>query len=155
MKTDLYLKLLIIILFTGCGPEIDKITNPSIIPKPLSQKINLHKGVGAKILIDKEPHPVYNAGGKNALIEGVYGNNKRYGDKEWLGSSGEDIEITIKFDSPTNIKTITTQFFNVNGQWDHPPKEMNLQLKLEDGSAISTRKKIDKPWTFIDEFIIE
>ena len=32
---------------------------------------------------------------------------------------------------------------------------MNLQLKLEDGSAISTRKKIDKPWTFIDEFIIE
>ena len=39
MKTYLYLKLLIIILFTGYGPEIDKITEPSIIPKPLSQKI--------------------------------------------------------------------------------------------------------------------
>jgi hypothetical protein len=32
MKTYLYLKLLIIILFTGYGPEIDKITEPSIIP---------------------------------------------------------------------------------------------------------------------------
>jgi hexosaminidase len=39
MKTYLYLKLLIIILLTGCGPEIDKIIKPSIIPKPLSQKI--------------------------------------------------------------------------------------------------------------------
>jgi hypothetical protein len=39
MKTYLYLKLLIIILLTGYGPEIDKITEPSIIPKPLSQKI--------------------------------------------------------------------------------------------------------------------
>jgi hypothetical protein len=38
MKTYLYLKLLIIILLTGYGPEIDKITEPSIIPKPLSQK---------------------------------------------------------------------------------------------------------------------
>jgi hypothetical protein len=33
MKTYLYLKLLIIILLTGCGPEIDKITEPSIIPE--------------------------------------------------------------------------------------------------------------------------
>ena len=35
------------------------------------QKINLHKGVGAKILIDKKPHPAYNTGGENALINGI------------------------------------------------------------------------------------
>ena len=39
MKTHLYLKILIIILLTGCRPEIDEIIKPSIIPKPLSQKI--------------------------------------------------------------------------------------------------------------------
>ena len=39
MKTHLYLKFLIIILLTGCRPEIDEIIKPSIIPKPLSQKI--------------------------------------------------------------------------------------------------------------------
>ena len=116
------------------------------------QKINLHKGVGAKILIDKKPHPAYNAGGENALINGISGNNKRYGDKEWLGFSGEDIEITIKFENPTNINTITTRFFNANGQWIYAPKEINLQLKLEDGRAISTRKKIENTKSLLVDF---
>jgi len=116
------------------------------------QKINLHKGVGAKILIDKKPHPAYNAGGENALINGISGNNKRYGDKEWLGFSGEDIEITIKFDNPTNINTIATRFFNANGQWIYSPKEINLQLKLEDGRAILIRKKIENTKSLLVDF---
>ena len=39
MKTHLYLKFLIIILLTGCRPEMDEIIKSSIIPKPLSQEI--------------------------------------------------------------------------------------------------------------------
>jgi hexosaminidase len=118
------------------------------------QKINLHKGVGAKITIDKEPHPAYNAGGKTALINGISGNNKRYGDKEWLGFSGEDVEITIEFEAPTNINTITTRFFNANGQWIYPPKELNLQLKLEDGRAISTSKKTENNDSLLVDFSV-
>ena len=156
------------------------------------QKINLHKGVGAKILIDKKPHPAYNAGGENALINGISGNNKRYGDKEWLGFSGEDIEITIKFDNPTNINTIATRFFNANGQWIYAPKRVTVYVNDDDSAysadvsvtddltakvavkfkntmVTSIRLKIPsygiipegkqgaghKPWTFIDEIIIE
>jgi hexosaminidase len=156
------------------------------------QKINLHKGVGAKILIDKKPHPAYNAGGKNALINGISGNNKRYGDKEWLGFSGEDIEITIKFENPTNINSIATRFFNGNGQWIYAPKRVTLYVNDDDSAysaevsvtddltakvavkfkntmVTSIRLKIPsfgiipegkqgaghKPWTFIDEIIIE
>ena len=156
------------------------------------QKINLHKGVGAKILIDKKPHPAYNAGGKNALINGISGNNKRYGDKEWLGFSGEDIEITIKFENPTNINSIATRFFNGNGQWIYAPKRVTLYVNDDDSTysaevsvtddltakvavkfkntmVTSIRLKIPsfgiipegkqgaghKPWTFIDEIIIE
>jgi hexosaminidase len=156
------------------------------------QKINLHKGVGAKILIDKKPHPAYNAGGKNALINGISGNNKRYGDKEWLGFSGEDIEITIKFENPTNINSIATRFFNGNGQWIYAPKRVTLYVnddnstysaevsvtddltakvavKFKNTMVTSIRLKIPsfgiipegkqgaghKPWTFIDEIIIE
>jgi hexosaminidase len=156
------------------------------------QKINLHKGVGAKILIDKKPHPTYNAGGKNALINGISGNNKRYGDKEWLGFSGEDIEITIKFENPTNINTITTRFFNANGQWIYAPKRVTVYVNDDDSAysadvsvtddltakvavkfkntmVTSIRLKIPsygiipegkqgaghKPWTFIDEIILE
>jgi len=118
------------------------------------QKINLHKGVGAKITIDKEPHPAYNAGGKIALINGISGNNKRYGDKEWLGFSGEDVEITIEFEAATNINAITTRFFNANGQWIYPPNEINLQLKLEDGRTISTRKKTERTDSLLVDFSV-
>jgi len=116
------------------------------------QKINLHEGVGATIAIDKEPHPAYNAGGKNALINGISGNNKRYGDTEWLGFLGEDIVITIEFEKPTNINSVATRFFNGNGQWIYAPKEINLQLKLEDGRAISTLKKIENTKSLLVDF---
>ena len=109
-----------------------------------NQKINLHKGVGAKISIDKEPHPAYNTGGKKALINGISGNNKRYGDKEWLGFSGEDIEITIEFDSPTNINTISTRFYNGKGQWIYAPKEIGFSFQLEDGKTINDIRKIEE-----------
>ena len=101
------------------------------------QKINLHEGVGAKISINKEPHPAYNAGGKNALINGISGNNKRYGDKEWLGFSGEDIIVTIEFDNPKNIKTISTRFYNGKGQWIYAPNEIGFSFYLEDGKTVN------------------
>ncbi|MDC1237433.1 family 20 glycosylhydrolase [Polaribacter sp.] len=118
----------------------------------LDQKVKLHKAVGKKISLNVKPDKGYNAGGKQALINGISGNNKRYGDKEWLGFSGDDLEIIIKFEAPTNINTITTRFFNANGQWIYSPKEINLQLKLEDGRAISTRKKIENTKSLLVDF---
>lgn len=88
------------------------------------QKINLHKGVSAKITINKEPHPSYNAGGKIALINGISGNNNRFGDKEWLGFWGDDLEINIEFDELTEINSISTRFYNGNGQWIYAPKKV-------------------------------
>ena len=100
------------------------------------QKINLHKGVGAEITINKEPHPSYNAGGKQALINGISGNNKRYGDKEWLGFWGEDIEITIEFNEPTEISSISTRFHNGNGQWIYAPKFIAIQFFRTNNSSM-------------------
>ncbi|MEE9407858.1 MAG: family 20 glycosylhydrolase [Polaribacter sp.] len=104
------------------------------------QKINLHKAVGKKISLSVEPHKSYNVGGKKALINGISGNNKRYGDKEWLGFNGDDVEITIEFDKPTEINSISTRFHNGNGQWIYAPKKVlfyfddnknPFELKLE------------------------
>ena len=167
-------------------------SNATALGAVFQQKVNLHKGVGATISIDKKPNAAYNAGGKKALINGISGNNNRYGDKEWLGFSGEDIEITIKFDNPTNINTIATRFFNANGQWIYPPKRVTVYVndaitaysadvsviddltakvavKFKNTMVTSIRLKIPsygiipegkegaghKPWTFIDEIIIQ
>ncbi|MFD2565954.1 beta-N-acetylhexosaminidase [Pseudotenacibaculum haliotis] len=101
------------------------------------QKVKLHKGVGAKISINKEPHPSYNAGGKEALVNGISGNNKRYGDKEWLGFWGEDIEITIEFDKPTEINSISTRFHNGNGQWIYAPVSLSIEFNKANESSIT------------------
>jgi hexosaminidase len=106
------------------------------------QEINLHKAVGKKVSLNIQPNKAYNTGGKQALINGISGNNKRYGDTEWLGFSGDDIEITIEFDTPTEINSIATRFYNGNGQWIYAPKMFNLEMKLENGKSISSKNSI-------------
>ena len=102
--------------------------NKQKLGQTFTQNINLHKAVGSKITINVAPHKSYNSGGKEALINGISGNNKRFGDKEWLGFSGEDILIRIDFNKPENIKTITTRFHNGNGQWIYAPESLYISF---------------------------
>jgi hexosaminidase len=117
-----------------------------------TQKINLHKAVGQKITLNIEPNNAYNAGGKQALINGISGNNKRYGDKEWLGFSGEDVEITIDFDNPTEINSISTRFHNGNGQWIYAPKNVTLQFNLKNDRVVFSTKKLLKSDSLLVNF---
>ena len=110
---------------------------------PFEQKINLHKAVGSKISLNVTPHKAYNTGGKQALINGISGNDKRYGDTEWLGFSGDDIEITIEFDEPTEINSISTRFHNGNGQWIYAPKEIKFSFQLEDEKTVNYTEQIN------------
>jgi hexosaminidase len=118
------------------------INNEKQLGSVYSQKINLHKAVGKNISLNVLPHKAYNAGGKQALINGISGNSKRYGDKEWLGFSGEDVEIKIDFDKPTEISSISMRFYNGNGQWIYAPKKVFSDLSLSDGSKISSVIKL-------------
>ena len=116
--------------------------NNNKLGKTFNQNINLHKAVGATILLNKEPHPSYNTGGKEALINGISGNNKRFGDSEWLGFWGDDVEITIEFDKPTEINSISTRFYNGNGQWIYAPERVYVVFFQNDGRMISSVQKL-------------
>lgn len=59
-----------------------------------------------------------------------------------MGFSGDDVEIIIKFDSPTKINSIATRFFNKTNQWIYVPKTLYLELILEDGSIISSKNTV-------------
>ena len=93
-------------------------------------------------------------------IPNVHGGFKRMRLRYFWKRTIEILRIQIMI-VPTKIKTITTDdFFNVNGEWDHASKvEMKLQITIRRyGSAISTEGKQGvehKPWTFVDELIIE
>lgn len=96
-----------------------------------TQELNFHKAVGKKITLNVEPNESYNAGGKEALINSIYGSNKRYGDKEWLGFWGDDIEITIDLGEETAISSISTRFFNAKGSWIYAPKQIGIRFDNE------------------------
>ena len=108
----------------------------------LNKKIEFHKAVGKKITLSVDPSLKFNAGGKQALINGISGNNKRYGDKEWLGFDGKDVEITIDLEKETVINSISMRFYNGNGQWIYAPKEIGFSFKLEDGKTINYLNQI-------------
>jgi hexosaminidase len=98
------------------------------LSKTFTQHINYHKAVGAKITIDKQPHKAYSGSGAEGLINGISGSDSRYGDKEWLGFWGEDIEITIDLGKETEINSIETRFYNSNGQWIYSPTKVFIDL---------------------------
>ncbi|WP_239021972.1 beta-N-acetylhexosaminidase [Pontimicrobium aquaticum] len=104
-----------------------------------SQDINLHKAVGKKITINKEPHKSYPGSGAEGLVNGISGSDSRYGDKEWLGFWGEDIEITIDLGEETEINSIETRFHNGQGQWIYAPKEIHFLFELDDDSFLSKK----------------
>ncbi len=59
---------------------------------------------------------MYSGSGPKGLINGISGSDTRYGDKEWLGFWGEDLEILIDLGEETEINSIETRFYNGNYQ---------------------------------------
>ncbi|MDT7833045.1 family 20 glycosylhydrolase [Flavobacteriaceae bacterium S356] len=111
--------------------------NNEDLSQVFEQRINAHKAFGKNVLLSKEPHKTYSAGGKEALINGVSGSDKRYGDKEWLGFSGEDVVIMIDLGEFKTINSVATRFHNGNGQWIYAPKKINLYFDMGNGKEIS------------------
>ena len=108
--------------------------NGVAIGRKFVDTINYHKAINAQISVNVQPHAAYSAGGTKALINGVFGSNTRFGDKEWLGFWGDDLEITITFPEPTEVSSISTRFYNANGQWLYVPKELTAEGKNSTGS---------------------
>ena len=100
-----------------------------------TQKINYHKGVGKKITINVEPNKAYSGSGEDGLINGISGSDTRYGDKEWLGFWGDDLEITIDLGEEMEINSIETRFYNSPGQWIYAPNEIYLDFAFDCGNV--------------------
>ncbi|SRX72689.1 beta-N-acetylhexosaminidase [Aequorivita antarctica] len=111
--------------------------NGEKVGRDFSEKIIYHKGITANISLNVPPNPTYAAGGKEALINGIQGSDKRYGDKEWLGFWGDDLEITIDFGKEIEINSANLRFYDAPGQWIHSPKEVLIYCYNEDGKKVS------------------
>ena len=106
------------------------------------QDITFHKGMFSTINLNHEPHASYRAGGVAALNNGIRGSDSRYGDSEWLGFWGEDLEINIELDLEQQITWVSTSFFHAPGQWIYAPRKVTL-LTSENGIDYSVFQTID------------
>lgn len=97
------------------------------------QVINTHKAFGKKITLNVEPNKAYPGSGAKGLINGISGSDTRYGDKEWLGFWGDDVEITIDLGKETDIQWIETRFYDAPGQWIYAPSQ--IEVTFDDGRA--------------------
>ncbi len=116
--------------------------NDEKLGRDFSEEIKYHKAITAKITLNVPPNPAYAAGGKEALINGISGSDKRYGDKEWSGFWGDDLEITIDLGKDTEIHSLETRFFNSPGVWIYSPKELSVSCKSSDGKEFAYSKEI-------------
>jgi hexosaminidase len=107
-----------------------------------SETINYHKAIGKKITINKTAHQSYSGSGPEGLINGISGSDSRYGDKEWLGFWGEDIEIVVYLGEDIELHSVETRFYNGNGQWIYAPNEIKIEFILNDGSRATDKINI-------------
>lgn len=105
-----------------------------------SEAIQLHKAVGKSIRLNVLPNKAYSGSGPQGLINGISGSNSRFGDKEWLGFWGEDVEITIDLGESFPIQSIYTRFFKSNGQWIYLPKRVQIELFDSKGNSVTNGK---------------
>ena len=121
--------------------------------RSFEKDINFHKATGKTISIKQQPEPRYSAGGVAAIINGIKGSDERYGDKEWLGFEGKNMEAIIDMKEETEIKKVSFRFFKGEGQWIYLPKKISVFVSNDGGkytlagesTDIATQAKIANP----------
>lgn len=139
-KTEVYSKPILIEKDSKITANVFK--NGEKLGRDFSEEIKYDKAINAKISLNVLPNPAYSAGGKEALINGISGSDKRYADKEWLGFWGDDLEITIDLGKDTEINSIKTRFFNSPGVWIYSPQGLMVSGESSGGSKFSIGKQI-------------
>lgn len=99
-----------------------------------------HLAAGKKISLTHAPAAKYSSGGTGAILNAGIGSDDRYGDTDWLGFEGSDLEAAIDLGQPLEIKQAQLRFFNGPGQWIYPPQSVEV-LTSADGIQYESRVK--------------
>lgn len=126
IKSALYAKPILVTKSTNLQALVFKDSIPA--GALYNKEINMHKAVNATVKLNVGPNKAYNANGTGAyaLINGISGSDKRYGDSEWLGFWGSDVFIELDLKKSNAVKTIDMRFFNAHGQWIYAPTVVRI-----------------------------
>lgn len=111
----------------------------------MRDSLMLHPGLGSVSNVEPKPHSSYNAGGIVALTNGKRGDNKRYGDSEWLGFLGNEVSIELDLKQAAEADRLNMRFFHSPGQWIYSPKSIMLELIYSNGSGQTLNLPVESP----------
>ena len=88
-----------------------------------------HLAVEQQLQISPAPHPNFDSGGSQALINGIVGHHKRFNDPEWLGFNSDSVRLTLKLNHSQKMNTLRVRFHNGKTSWIYAPKDIRIQSK--------------------------
>ena len=104
------------------------------------------------ITLDTKYANQYNAGGNDALIDGIIG-TQDFRTGTWQGYSEEDVIATVDLGSIKPINTIGINFLQDQGSWIFYPTEVEC-LVSTDGKVFSSSETIKIDAAFRDEDVL-
>ncbi|HLF65259.1 MAG TPA: family 20 glycosylhydrolase [Saprospiraceae bacterium] len=111
--------------------------------RPLQIVIDKHLAVGKNIVLINDPAPQYNNGGIQSLVNGIKGSDVRYGDKEWRGFSGMNLDATIDLGSVISVSSVETRCFQGQGQRIYLPGKIEVSFS-KDGTTFLKGGEMEK-----------
>jgi hexosaminidase len=111
--------------------------------RPLKIIVDKHLAAGKTISLATEPAPQYQAGGIQSLINGIQGSDSRFGDNEWCGFSGTDLEATVDLGEVMLVSSVETRFFDGASQWIYLPANVEIQFS-RDGSTYALAQRPER-----------
>lgn len=101
----------------------------------VSQPVEFHFGLVAKVKYHTQYSNSYLGGGKNGLNDGMLG-TLDFRDGRWQGYFGEDLSATLDFTDEMPIDEIEMNFYQYNNAWIFLPKNVKVEYST-DGTSWS------------------
>lgn len=142
-------------IYYSTGKEFKAYTGPIHITEPLSLSVYAEKegqesvrittdffkiDPNLKIALDTEYANQYNAGGDNALIDGILG-TEDFRTGTWQGYWNEDVIATVDLGSVKSMNAIDMNFLQDQKSWIFLPTEVELLISKDGESFTSIYKK--------------
>ena len=108
-----------------------------------SREFSRHLAVGRPAAVRHAHSPHYPAGGEHALVDGVRGSDS-FGDGQWQGYEGEDLEVTVDLGEIMPLQRLSTAFMQNTGSWIFLPTFVEWAIS-RDGEHYKAVAAFDHP----------
>ncbi len=105
--------------------------NGEAISNVISKKCLVHKATGAKYKLGKPVSPKYPAKNNFDLTNTLFGSSN-YGDGNWCGFEGDDLDMFIEFDTAKEISSVTVGTLHSVSSWIFSSEYISIEVS-DDG----------------------